>query len=214
MSHGTVNFTRCGLPTDEMRRIGNHFWGEYAVDKPGDYTPTNEAKMKRLRYVISRKELHDMLGVCSWMAPWYVSPIKEEKYIGDMDLEAKLYNAITGQQIPYEKLDDLGFRAWVLHRAYTMRQMNELNMRKKHDLYPQWIFHDAKNTPVFTKGTIRMDPADIEKSFDIFFTQNKFDVKTGAPTAEVYKELELDYVIPVMEKEGLIPKAETEKKVS
>ncbi|MCD8339137.1 MAG: aldehyde ferredoxin oxidoreductase [Burkholderiales bacterium] len=206
MAHGTVNFSRCGLPLAEKQRIAEHFWGDkLAIDSIGDYKPTNPAKMKRLRYVIARKELHDMLGVCSWMAPWYVSPIKEENYIGDMDLEAKLYNAITGQNIPYQKLDDLGFRAWVLHRAYTMREMKELNMRKKHDLYPEWIFHDAKNIPVFTKGTIRMDPDDIEKSFDIFFEQIHFDPKTGAPTAEAYKELELDYVIPVMEKEGLMP---------
>ncbi|MCD8339961.1 MAG: aldehyde ferredoxin oxidoreductase [Burkholderiales bacterium] len=206
MAHGTVNFTRCGLPLEEKQRIAEHFWGDkLAVDAIGDYTPTNPAKMKRLRYVISRKELHDMLGLCSWVAPYYVSPIKEEHYIGDMDIEAKLYNAVTGQSIPYEKLDDLGFRAWVLHRAYTMRELKELNMRKKHDIYPEWIFMDAKNIPAFTKGTIRMDRDDIEKSFDIFFEQNKFDKETGAPTAEAYKELELDYVIPVLEKDGLMP---------
>ncbi len=206
MCHGTVNFTRCGLPTDEKRRIAKHFWGdEYAVDGLGDYTPTNEAKMRRLRYVICRKELHDMVGLCSWMAPWIVTPLKEENYIGDIDMEARVYNAITGEKKSWQELDNLGFRAFVLHRAYTMREMKELDMRGKHDRYPEWIFFDPKGKAPFTKGTTRMEKSDIEKSFDIFFEQVHFDRKTGAPTEQAYRELELEFVVPVMKQEGLMP---------
>ena len=50
-----------------------------------------------------------------------------------------------------------------------------------------------------------MDRDDIEKSFDIFFKQIDWDVPTGAPTAKAYKDLNLEFVIPVMEKEGLMP---------
>ena len=55
-------------------------------------------------------------------------------------------------------------------------------MRKNHDFYPGWIFKDAKDRPAFTKGTIRMDKDDIEKSFDIFFKLINWDPATGAPT--------------------------------
>ena len=137
------------------------------MDEIGDYKPTNEAKMRRLRWIICRKELHDMLGLCSWMAPWIVSPNKSENYIGDDDMEGKVYRALTGRNTTAKQLDDAGFRAFTLHRAYTMREMNEVNMRKNHDFYPGWIFKDAKDRPAFTKGTIRMDKDDIEKSFDL-----------------------------------------------
>ena len=85
-----MNFTRSGLPINVKKQIAEHSWGSGdAVDEVGDYTPTNEAKMRRLRWIICRKELHDMLGLCSWMAPWVVSPNKSENYIGDDDMEAR-----------------------------------------------------------------------------------------------------------------------------
>lgn len=161
--------------------------------------------MRRLRWIICRKELHDMLGLCSWMAPWIVSPNKSENYIGDDDMEGKVYRALTGRNTTAKQLDDAGFRAFTLHRAYTMREMNEVNMRKNHDFYPGWIFKDAKDRPAFTKGTIRMDKDDIEKSFDIFFKLINWDPATGAPTEQAYKDINLEFVIPVMQKEGLIP---------
>ena len=96
MCHGTVNFTRSGLPISVKKQIAEHFWGSGdAVDEIGDYKPTNEAKMRRLRWIICRKELHDMLGLCSWMAPWVVSPNKSENY-------RKLCKMLDSSQWPLE----------------------------------------------------------------------------------------------------------------
>ena len=52
-----------------------------------------------------------------------------------------------------------------------MRQLGSSNMRKDHDMVPGWIYTDPKDRKPFTKGTVRMDPDDINKSFDIFFEQ-------------------------------------------
>ncbi len=50
-----------------------------------------------------------------------------------------------------------------------------------------------------------MDPADIQKSFDIFFEQNGIQqAQTGVPTVDTLKEYHLDFVIPALQKEGLI----------
>ena len=49
------------------------------------------------------------------------------------------------------------------------------------------------------------DEEDIEKSFDIFFKLINWDPATGAPTEQAYKDINLEFVIPVMQKEGLIP---------
>lgn len=76
MSHGHINFSTSGLPLELQREIAAKFWGDgSAVDGIGDYRPTNKYKMIRLRWVIARKELHDMLGICSWTAPWELSPL-------------------------------------------------------------------------------------------------------------------------------------------
>lgn len=205
MAHAHVNFTRSGLPIKEMKHIAKVTWGdESAVDQIGDYTPTNTYKMKRLQWVIARTELHNMLGLCSWMAPWEYCPDEKNQYVGDPNMEAKIFSAVTGVNKTGDDLDKDGIRAWMLQRVYTMRQLGSSNMRKDHDLVPGWIYTDPKDRKPFTKGTVRMDPDDINKSFDIFFEQVGCDKETGVPTTDTLKAYHLDFVIPVLQKEGLI----------
>lgn len=205
MAHAHVNFTRSGLPIKEMKHIAKVTWGdESAVDQIGDYTPTNAYKMKRLQWVIARTELHNMLGLCSWMAPWEYCPDEKNQYVGDPNMEAKIFSAVTGVNKTDDDLDKDGIRAWMLQRVYTMRQLSSSNMRKDHDLVPGWIYTDPKDRKPFTKGTVRMDPDDINKSFDIFFEQIGCDKETGVPTTDTLKAYRLDFVIPVLQKEGLI----------
>ena len=205
MAHAHVNFTRSGLPIKEMKHIAKVTWGdESAVDQIGDYTPTNTYKMKRLQWVIARTELHNMLGLCSWMAPWEYCPDEKNQYVGDPNMEAKIFSAVTGVNKTGDDLDKDGIRAWMLQRVYTMRQLSSSNMRKDHDLVPGWIYTDPKDRKPFTKGTVRMDPDDINKSFDIFFEQVGCDKETGVPTTDTLKAYRLDFVIPVLQKEGLI----------
>ena len=205
MAHAHVNFTRSGLPIKEMKHIAKVTWGdESAVDQIGDYTPTNTYKMKRLQWVIARTELHNMLGLCSWMAPWEYCPDEKNQYVGDPNMEAKIFSAVTGVNKTGDDLDKDGIRAWMLQRVYTMRQLGSSNMRKDHDLVPGWMYTDPKDRKPFTKGTVRMDPDDINKSFDIFFEQVGCDKETGVPTTDTLKAYRLDFVIPVLQKEGLI----------
>lgn len=205
MAHAHVNFTRSGLPIKEMKHIAKVTWGdESAVDQIGDYTPTNTYKMKRLQWVIARTELHNMLGLCSWMAPWEYCPDEKNQYVGDPNMEAKIFSAVTGVNKTGDDLDKDGIRAWMLQRVYTMRQLGSSNMRKDHDLVPGWIYTDPKDRKPFTKGTVRMDPDDINKSFDIFFEQVGCDKETGVPTTDTLKAYRLDFIIPVLQKEGLI----------
>lgn len=205
MAHAHVNFTRSGLPIKEMKHIAKVTWGdESAVDQIGDYTPTNTYKMKRLQWVIARTELHNMLGLCSWMDPWEYCPDEKNQYVGDPNMEAKIFSAVTGVNKTGDDLDKDGIRAWMLQRVYTMRQLGSSNMRKDHDLVPGWIYTDPKDRKPFTKGTVRMDPDDINKSFDIFFEQVGCDKETGVPTTDTLKAYRLDFVIPVLQKEGLI----------
>ena len=204
MCHAHINFSTSGLPLELQKKIAAKFWGdESAVDGIKDYRPTSRAKMVRLRWCIARKELHDMLGICSWTAPWELSPLREKGYIGDIEMESKVFSAVTGIQKTQDELDKAGLRAFIMQRLYTMRQLKNRDMRHVHDRYPEWIFHDAKGRKPFTKGTIVMDRADIEKSFDLFFDVMDFDQKTGAPTERCIKSYGLDWMLPALKKEGL-----------
>ena len=49
-----------------------------------------------------------------------------------------------------------------------------------------------------------MDPADIQKSFDIFFEQIGFNKQTGVPTVDTLKRISSRLRHPGSSKEGLI----------
>lgn len=89
-------------------------------------------------------------------------------------------------------------------RAFVDKSGETIDWSHVHDRYPDWIFDDAKGRAPFTKGTIRMEHDDIEKSFDLFFELMDFDVKTGAPTEKCLNEYGLAKAVPVMKKEGLL----------
>lgn len=206
MCHSTCNFVRSGLPIAEQKRLAAIFWGsEDAVDAIGDYKPTNKYKMIRTKWSLIRKELHDTLSLCNWMGPWVTTTNQKNKYVGDDTLESKLYSHVTGHKLNRDELDLVGERIFTYHRAITMRDMNEMNMRKTHDLYPEWIFHDAKGKEPFTKGTIRMDEQDIQKSLDLFYEVMGWDKETGAPKAAAYKRLGMEDVAKEMADKKLIP---------
>lgn len=204
--HSHVNFIRNGLPLPVQKKLAAEIWGApEAVDGVGDYTPMNIHKARRARWSLVRKELHDSLGLCNWMGPWVASPLKERGYSGDDSLESKLYSVATGQQISRENLDSIGERIFVLHRALTIRDLDTIEMRTRHDLAPGWIYQDSGGAEPFTKGTIRMDPQDIAKAMELFYEIMGWERATGAPTAKTYARLGLQYVADGLAARKLIP---------
>jgi aldehyde:ferredoxin oxidoreductase len=204
--HSQVNFTRNGLPIDVQKRLAADLWGsEDAVDAIGAYTPMNVYKAKWAKWALVRKELHDSLSICNWMGPWAASPLRERGYRGDDSIESVLYSLATGDRKSREELDQVGERIHLLHRALTIRDMETKEMRTKHDTVPDWVFMDKSGKAPFSKGTIRMDQADIEKGKGMFYKELGWDEATGAPSAETYQKLGLGYAAEDLEKKGLLP---------
>jgi len=139
------------------------------------------------------------------MGPWVASPIKERGYSGDDSLESKFFSLATGQQTSREELDQIGERIFVLHRALTIRDMGDKDMRAKHDFMPSWIYQDPNGAQPFTKGTIRMDPQDMAKAMEMFYEVMGWDKATGAPTAEAYSRLGLQSVAEGLAAKKLLP---------
>ena len=195
-----------GLPLNEQRRLAADLWGSAeALDAPGFYTPVNPAKVRRAKWSILRKELHDALALCNWMGPWVASPLKERGYAGDNSLESKLYAAATGHRLDREELDRVAERIFTLHRALTIRDMGELDMRARHDRIPDWAFQDPQDRPAFTAGVVRMDRADMDTAMDLFYDAMGWDRTTGAPVAGTYDRLGLTDVGRELAKKKLLP---------
>jgi aldehyde:ferredoxin oxidoreductase len=204
--HSQVNFTRNGLPIDVQKRLAADLWGsEDAMDAIGAYTPMNVYKAKWGKWALVRKELHDSLSLCNWMGPWAASPLRERGYRGDDSIESVLYSVATDDRKSREELDQVAERIFVLHRALTIRDMETKEMRTQHDTVPDWVFMDKSGKAPFTKGTIRMDQADIEKGKEMFYKELGWDEATGAPLVETYQRLGLGYVATDLGKKGLLP---------
>ena len=151
------------------------------------------------------KELHDSLSLCNWMGPWIASPLKERGYRGDDGMESKLYSLCTGDQKSSVELDHTAERIFTLHRALTIRGMATREMRSRHDQVPAWAFHDPEDRPAFTKGTSRLQEADMEKARDMFYLEMGWDLASGAPSAETYRKLGLEEVANDLAPEDLLP---------
>ncbi|MFH1135353.1 MAG: aldehyde ferredoxin oxidoreductase [Pseudomonadota bacterium] len=204
--HTHTNFLRNPLPVEVRKKLAADLWGsEDAVDPLGEYTPMNPAKAKMTKWTLLRKELHDSLALCNYMAPVAASPLKERGYSGDDTLESLLYSLATGDRKSREELDEIGLRIFTLHRALTMRGMNSREMRREHDTIPAWVYKDLQNRPPFTKGTVHMDPRDLELGLDMFYDEVKWDRRTGAPTKSGLLDLKLGYVADELGKKGLLP---------
>ena len=200
--HSHSNFVRNGLPLEVQKRLAAEIWGSSdAVDGVGAYTPMNRAKAKMAKWSLLRKELHDSLSLCNWMGPWVASPLKERGYRGEDTLESLLYTLATGDKKNRDELDQAAERIFDLHRAITIRDMGTKDMRNRHDTIPGWVFEDAQGRPSLSKGTIHMDPSDMEKAMDLYYEEMGWDKTTGAPTAEAYKKVGLTKVADELGKE-------------
>lgn len=203
--HTHTNFLRNGLPIKEQKRLAKDLWGsEDAVDDIGKYTPMNINKAKMTRWTLLRKELHDSLSLCNWMAPVVASPLKERGYSGDDTLESLLYSLATGEKVSREELDGIGDRIFCLHRALMIRDMGTKEMRKEHDTFPEWVFKDPQNRAPFTPGTTHMEKNDLNLGMDMFYNLLGWDKATGSPAEETYKKLKLGYVAEEFKKNGLL----------
>ncbi len=204
--HSHSNFTRNGLPLEIQKRLAAELWGAPgAIDSVAAFTPMNVYKAKMAKWSLLRKELHDSLSLCNWMAPLAASPLKERGYRGDDSIESSLYSLATGDKKSRRELDEVAERIFLLHRALTIRYMNTKDMRTKHDTIPEWVFTDTKDKAAFSKGTIRMDKEDMKVGMDMYYDEMGWDRNTGSPTGDTYRNFGLGAVADELAKKGLLP---------
>jgi aldehyde:ferredoxin oxidoreductase len=205
-NHTVINFSACGLPLALRKEIGAEIFGTPdAVEARSDHKPMNKGKAVYAKLAVYYKELHDSLTMCNWTQPVWVSPRKDRKYRGDIEMEGKLFTAVTGIKKTRADLENDAARIFTLHRALTMRYMNTKEMRKQHDVENDWIFDYPKDAVPFTPGNYKMDRKDIELGKDMFYEELGWDKATGSPTKATLDKLGLGYVATEFGTKGLLP---------
>ena len=191
MIHSAVNFQGCGLPIEIKKAIAAEVWGgEDAVDPDKNYTPMNDHKANFAWWSIVTDVLHDSLTLCNWTWPMTMSPTKARDYRGDLDLEAKFFKAVTGEDVTTDDLYQAGAKIMTLQRAATVRgmtkadgTMGETDMRNVHDTMTAWPFdHDPDKQP-FTEGTIKIERNDFQTALGMLYDKFGWDHEKGCPTA-------------------------------
>ncbi|WP_102373528.1 aldehyde ferredoxin oxidoreductase [Raoultibacter massiliensis] len=213
MIHSAVNFQGCGLPFELKQQIAEEVWGGAdAIDPDKNYTPMNDSKANFCWWSIVTDVLHDSLTLCNWVWPMTMSPTKQRDYRGDLDLEAKFYKAVTGEEVTTDDLYKAGARIMTLQRANTVRGMTKADgsignndLRNDHDRITDWVFdHDPDFEP-FTEGTIKIDRDDFQTALTMVYGKFGWDETLGCPTAECLEGYGMTDVKEDLESLGLLP---------
>ncbi|MDO4289680.1 MAG: aldehyde ferredoxin oxidoreductase [Eggerthellaceae bacterium] len=213
MIHSAVNFQGCGLPIELKKQIAAELWGgEDAVDPDKNYTPMNEHKANFAWWSVVTDVLHDSLTLCNWVWPMAMSPSKSRDYRGDLDLEAKFFTAVTGQEVTTEELYQAGAKIMTLQRANTARgmvgadgKMGCNDFRGVHDLVTEWPFTKQPDKQPFTEGTDKMEKEDFQTALTMLYRCFGWDEKLGCPTAECLDAYDMPDVKAELDELGLLP---------
>ena len=143
----------------------------------------NEYKAKFCWWSIVTDVLHDCLTLCNWVWPMTMSPSKSRDYRGDLDLEAKFYTAVTGEEMTRDELYKRAASVMTLQRANTVRGMGTNDMRNEHDTITEWVFTKITQIQPFTAGTDKMEREDFQTALGMVYREFGWDEQKGCPTA-------------------------------
>ena len=121
-------------------------------------------------------------------------------------LDSNMESALTGHQVTWDQFIDIGVRIFTLFRADNIQRMGKKDMRRNHDLFPERMFDHPgfKDAKPFTKGTNRMDRADMELAKDMLYEELGWDKNTGDPTRQTYEKLGLKDVADKLQRMNLL----------
>ncbi len=205
MCHTIVNITGSGLPYDVQKTIVDDIFGEGCLDKPQFYTPMNESKAKFAKFGVMRQVMHDSFTLCNWVWPMTFSPRKDRDYKGDLSVESQYMAAITGGDWTEESFDEAIERCIQLHRAMTVKQIGDTDMRNLHDVISEFIFELNPDLAPFSEGTVKLEREDWQVALTEFYKQFGWDEKTGAPTRATLEKFGLKDVADDLDALGLLP---------
>jgi aldehyde:ferredoxin oxidoreductase len=174
-------------------------WGTEEAADPKSYNHVP----KTLTIIQHNKVYKDMLNLCDFAFPCISTPFTPNG-LGDMELPIKIFRATTGAEIGEEGLRKAAEVVVNLLRAIMVRE----GRTREHDT----VYKSKFDKAFFYNGMARMfkmfGPLDAdkwEKMKDEFYKERGWDVKTGWPTEDKLKELDLHDVAEELKKLGKLP---------
>ena len=203
----TLNQARPDLSpvtTRVVHAIARAFWGS---DEAGDLSGY-EGKAMAAKRIQNRSYLKDSLGLCDFAWPITYS-FSTKDYVGDPDLEAKIFRAVTS--VEGEILEACAERISTIQRAILVREGRRV---PEDDLPHEFNFTEPLGTSSHGQKMLVPGPGDetvnaTGKSLDRarfarllkdYYGLRGWDEETGQPRPETLRALGLDELIHVFEK--------------
>ena len=178
------------VSADVYRAAAARFWRH---DKAWDLN-THEGKAMAATCIIDRTYVKDSLGLCDSCWPLMFSHHTDDK-VGDSTLEARTFNAVTGQELDEDALLKFGETIFNQQRAILLREGWQ---PKKDDTIADFNFTDPvqsvfMNADVLVPGEgdlvlsrkgQTMDREVFKKMREEFYQLRGWDPETGYPGAE------------------------------
>jgi len=192
-SHEYVNVVHwSGLEFEKQRKLAKYAWNsEEAVHLPGS-PGYSEAEVRAAIIVQNRTCVKNSLILCDWLYPLVISPDASRDFIGDVELTARMVNAVMGAKYTEQDLQLIGERIFNLERVILLREgVGDISL-------PEHLF---KYQQRFT-GSPPLDREKFNRLLAIYFEMRGWDSK-GIPRREKLIQLGLTDVIKFFEEKGV-----------
>ncbi|MBW1922841.1 MAG: hypothetical protein JRF59_00940 [Deltaproteobacteria bacterium] len=193
-----------------FRAAATKFWGN---DKAWDMT-TYEGKAEAAMRIQDRTYMKDSLVLCDCAWP-IMDSFNTPDHVGDPNLEARIFSAVTGLESDEEGLRAYGERNFNLQRAVLLREgwkplegdePASFNFTEPilHDLLnPRLIVPGPTEEPVSVKGNV-LDREKYKEMRAEYYELRGWDRETGLQTAETLNRLGLGDVAEALKKRSLV----------
>jgi aldehyde:ferredoxin oxidoreductase len=203
------------LTTEKLRAMAKIFWGDERAaefDTP-DYKGAAAVLMQNRAYALENMVL------CDWFWPIDFTA-NTETGVGDPELEARLFSAMTGLDMDERAFLRSGERSANLCRALYLREgrrgrvddvLEEFNFTTPlHEQDPPVGLFNAdlvlpgKDGELFSRKGETVSRETFKKVMDDYYAARGWDVETGLPTRKKLIDLDLEDIVPALAKSGLI----------
>jgi aldehyde:ferredoxin oxidoreductase len=189
------------VTTKVFHDVARAFWGSDAAGDLSSY----EGKALAAKKIQNRTYIKDSLGLCDFAWPITYS-FNTPDYVGDPDLEAKIFTAVTG--VASGEIDRYAERIANLQRAILVREGRKL---PEADFPPEFNFieplqSDSRGQPVMVPGPGEtavdttgktLDRGRFISMLEEYYRLRGWDETTGLPRTETLAALGLDDLSPL-----------------
>ena len=209
-----------GLSFEQALPVATRHWGrdiaenglsdlhrDHSVPLTWNGKKSAEANGYLGQFIHYRACIKDSIPVCDWVYPIMTSGREDRDYAGDISVEFKLFELVTGEKMTQQKLNQRAARIWNLHRlvsAYQWGGGEFVNMREEHDQLPEHFFIPESDRLLPPYPPARPPHPPLKKEYfeatkDEYYKYMGWDAQTGMPLRKTLDDLGMSDVADVFE---------------